>query len=422
MMQALENLERDPLYIDKALTFKFDSPGNPVSGEIARAIADSTLSASGRVDFYTDTSELTSKLADYAGLEDRFVLPFGAEGDALEYVCRAYLDNGDEALIAGPVPAQFRSCAESCGALVRLELARDPFVSDLPSLAQSITPRTRLIYLMNPNYPSGAVRSNVEIERLLVSAPDALVIVDEAYFEFYGQTCSRLVRRYDNLIVIRRLAGALGMSVFPCSYALASPDILNCINPVRPQQRIAAPIQAGAIAALDHARLSAEYMRQVRENRTYLALGLRQFGIESKNTPTDSVLLKVSCPLKVVTFLGKRNILADDCSSMPQMDDCVCITVGDNEYCADVIQRFAEMPEDYYSFAPIESCPLTHRTNVSASQTVSRTIVKSARGSERRLVFNRGIEAASVTVFADVAGRLSRTGASRIRRPAAKIR
>ncbi len=374
-----------------------EAPTNPISAEVARAIADSLCDVAAGADRRPGNARLITKLAEYTGLEERFVQPCGALNEALEYVCRAYLTHGVEALIAGPTHAMFQSYAQSCGALLRLSLAPTPFISDMSSLIQSITPETTLIYLMNPNYPTGRIFTQEEIEQLLVSAPDALLIVDEAYFEFYGKTCSQLVRRHDNLIILRRLADAVGMSVFPCSYALASPEIIDCITSAQVDKTIAVPIQVGVIAALNHARSSTEYVRQVRENRTYLALRLQQFGIESKVTSMNAVLLKVAWPANVVSFLNQRDIFAADCSAMPQMDNYVHITVGDNSYCADVIQCFAEMPESHYLLTSFDLKPAT---------------------SAQKLVLNRGAEAVPETMFADVAGRLSRSGSSIAQRPA----
>lgn len=385
---------------------------NSVTSEVAGAIIRSLNSGAVGADSFPGNARLIAKLAEYNRLEDRFVQPFAALGDGLEYVCRAYLGVGDEALIAGPADSMFRPCAERCGALIRLSLASTPFMSDISGLIQGVTPKTRLIYLMSPNYPTGTVYTHDDIERLLVSAPRALLIVDEAYFEFYGETCSQLIRRYDNLIVLRRLSEAVGMTVFPCDYVLASPTILDCVNAARVNQNIPAPIQAGAIAALDHARLSTEYVRQVKENRTYLALRLQQFGIETKITPTDVVLMKVAWPEKVVSFLKEWKITATDSSSMPQMGNYAHITVGDNEYCANVITCFAEMPESYYLLASIASSTLTLAENENVTPAVGLSALTSARPVAQRLVFNRSAKTVSETVFADVAGRLSRSGSS----------
>ncbi|MCW5589956.1 MAG: histidinol-phosphate transaminase [Legionellales bacterium] len=129
------------------------------------------------------------------------------------------------------------------------------FGHDLKAMALAITPRTKVIFIANPNNPTGTWNTEEELTTLLESVPsDILVVVDEAYFEYVNQpTYPRTIalqQQYDNLIILRTFSKAYGLAGLRIGYGISHPDIADIFNRIRLPFNINAPAEAAAIAAL----------------------------------------------------------------------------------------------------------------------------------------------------------------------------
>ncbi|MFQ5606792.1 MAG: pyridoxal phosphate-dependent aminotransferase [Candidatus Zixiibacteriota bacterium] len=369
------------------------APTSEIVGAIVASLSD------GGVNRYPVATgqALLDELSGYVELDNEYIQTYPGSSAALETICRTFLEQDDEALIAGPSEAHIRRYAGVCGAKSRLHLAPSPFESDACGLRQSVTPSTRLIYMANPGNPTGVVYTQREIERILECFPQTLLVVDEALVEFHGESCAQLVRSHSNLIITRSFSGAFGLAGMRCGYILAAPEILEYTNRVRDRSHLSAPAQAAATAALRYRGQTMEYIRQVRENRTYLALRLENMGGKAKITPANFILLKSPQPEKMIRFLRDRNILVRDLGSVPQLEGYVRITIGDNKSCACVVMAFEEMPEPYYRTLTDDEC-------------LAQGVLLPRR--TQSLAFRRSPEVTGQSVGPDVAGRLSRSGAA----------
>ena len=103
-------------------------------------------------------------------------------------LCETYLEAGDEALIVVPTYSMYRIYMMAAGAQVISVAAGDDFGFPVDEVCKRITPRTRMIAIANPNNPTGTIAAREELMKIARAAPDAALLVDEAYFEFCGQT------------------------------------------------------------------------------------------------------------------------------------------------------------------------------------------------------------------------------------------
>lgn len=318
------------------------------SAEIMEAIIAALNN--GGVHWYPDvnSSELIRELSRYCNLEKKYIQTFPGSDAALEYVSRAFLDIGDEVIIAGPTYDNFRIYAESCGAVTVTNLGPSPFVADVSGLIDSITDRTKIIYIVTPNNPTGVVFSERDMRRILEAAPRALVISDEAYFEFCGETHAPLIQSYPNLLVSRSFSKAFGLAGLRCGYVLSDQRNIETLNRIRVGKNLSAPAQAAAIAALRNLGDLESYVKTVRENTVFLGTRLGDLGITAIPTVANFVMAQVASPAQVIEFLESQQIYIRDRSYLPQLENFIRITVGDDQRTRQVVDAFSAMPREYY--------------------------------------------------------------------------
>ncbi len=218
---------------------RFDQNTPPVPGVPQVPLGESFA----RLHEYPDGAyaELRQAAAAYCGVEPEQVV-VGAGADELIAICaRTYLAPGRAAAIEPPTYGLYRIVTELEGADVQAE----------PGGAA-------LIWVCNPNNPTGELRDPAEIAALARSHPDAAVVVDEAYFEYAGASCIPLLDEQPNLIVLRTLSKAFGLAALRVGWAVATPEVAAELELRRPPASISAPAARLAAAALREPKLDVE--------------------------------------------------------------------------------------------------------------------------------------------------------------------
>jgi histidinol-phosphate aminotransferase len=137
---------------------------------------------------YPEREPVETRLADFLGVRPPELLLTNGVDEAIHLLCETYLEAGVEALIVVPTYSMYRIYMSAAGARVVTIPAGKDFVFPVDDLLSQITRRTRLIAIANPNNPTGTVAAQEDLMNIARAAPDAAVLVDEAYFEFCGQT------------------------------------------------------------------------------------------------------------------------------------------------------------------------------------------------------------------------------------------
>ena len=130
----------------------------------------------------------------------------------IHLLCETYLEPLDEVLVVTPTFSMYEIYAGATGArVIRVQCEAD-FRFPLAKVFSSITPATRLIAVASPNNPTGTVADREELLQIAKAAPDAALLVDEAYFEFHGETVLRDIAQFENLFVARTFSKAYGLA------------------------------------------------------------------------------------------------------------------------------------------------------------------------------------------------------------------
>ena len=194
--------------------------------------------------------ELIQRYADYAGLSSRQVLTSRGADEAIELLIRTFCIPGRDSIACfGPTYGMYAISAQTFNIDVnalRLDTAYQ-LPQDLPSLVGD----AKLVFICNPNNPTGTVIEPDAIEAVIQSLPDTLVVVDEAYIEFSPElSVVKLVERYDNLVVLRTLSKAFALAGARCGFMLANEAIIEMVMRVIAPYPVPLPVAKLAIEAL----------------------------------------------------------------------------------------------------------------------------------------------------------------------------
>ncbi|MEC8810618.1 MAG: histidinol-phosphate transaminase [Alcanivorax sp.] len=185
--------------------------------------------------------------------------------DVLDLIARAFLSPGDEAVFSQYAFAVYPISTQACGATAVVTPARD-WGHDLPAMAAAITAKTKVVFIANPNNPTGTSFGRSEWEAFISAVPESvLVVLDEAYIEYVDTATDALdgldyLPQYPNLIVTRTFSKAYGLAALRVGYSVSHPQIANLLNRVRQPFNVDSFALAGACAALN----DAEYLQRSR--------------------------------------------------------------------------------------------------------------------------------------------------------------
>jgi histidinol-phosphate aminotransferase len=296
---------------------------------------------------YPEREPVEGKVSEFLGIAAAELLLTNGVDEAIHLLCQTYLEPGDDALIVEPTYSMYRIYMMSAGAnVIRVPAGRD-FQFPAVRLQNSITPRTRLIAVANPNNPTGTVATVADLEQIARSAPNAAVLVDEAYFEFYGQTLLPKSRDWPNLFVARTFSKVYGMAGLRVGALAGNADQIKNVR------RVCSPYNVNAVAlaclpeALADQTFIQQYVREVLDSRDRLQGALKAGGVEFWPSQANFVLTRVgagsAASRTFVDQMRQRGILVRDRSSDPGCEGCVRMTLGTGAHTDGLLSALQEV-------------------------------------------------------------------------------
>ena len=209
---------------------KLDANENPYgcSPRVSRALAEYR-----KWNIYPDAAQarLRRQLQDYVGVDASRIVAACGSGELLDDILCLFISPGDEVINCIPTFDMYRTRTIINGATL-VNVPRDEnYAVDVGAVKAAITPKTKLIILANPNSPTGAAAPESDILELLETG--APVLVDEAYYEFYGKTAVTLVDRYPNLMVLRTFSKWAGLAGLRAGYGIFPPEIASYLIKIK---------------------------------------------------------------------------------------------------------------------------------------------------------------------------------------------
>jgi histidinol-phosphate aminotransferase len=281
---------------------------------------------------YPDREAGEKVAARFFGLSPDQVLLTNGVDEALQLFAFTYLSEGDEVIITPPTFNMYPIDVAATGAtLVNAPLGHE-FEFPMEKVLQAITPRTKLIAIANPNNPTGTIAPRTDLIRILDAARDVAVLIDEAYFEFYGETVLDLLAKYPSLFVTRTFSKAYGLAGLRIGAVLGHPEQISYVRRITPPFNVNTVALACLPAAIGDQQFVADYLRQVFEGRSRLQSLCTDLGLRFWPSSTNFVLVEVGPRCReFLDAMQQRGINLRDRSSDPGCEGCVRITIGTTE-------------------------------------------------------------------------------------------
>jgi histidinol-phosphate aminotransferase len=322
--KPISELERELGIQDSVKLASNENPLGP--GSMAREAAAAALAEMGR---YPDNGcfALRRALAELHGVDPATITLGNGSNDALDMVARAFLQPGTESVFSEHAFTVYPIATQSVGAIARVAPARD-YGHDLNAMRALVTERTRVVWIANPNNPTGTWLAAEPLRAFLDSLPKTCVaVVDEAYTEYVHEPdypdATAWLAALPNLIVTRTFSKVHGLAALRVGYGVSDPGIADLLNRVRHPFNVNTPAQAAAVAALadvghvqESVALNDAGLRQLATGFERLGLGyIPSVGnfitvdLGRPSGPIDQALLRAGCIARPVANYGLPNHL-----------------------------------------------------------------------------------------------------------------
>jgi len=326
--KPIEDVARE-LGLQPSEIIKLASNENPLGPSPKALVA--MREACERAHIYPDGGSyyLREAIAQKFGLERAHVILGCGSNEVIEFIGKAFLNPGDEIIAARHAFVVYKLMATLFGART-IEVPDPGFAHDLEGMLAAITPRTKEIFIANPNNPTGTLVSQAEIDRFMARVPERVIVVfDEAYYEFLPEPPDTLkyVREGRNVVVLRTFSKIQGLASLRVGYGLARPEIIDVLGKTRQPFNSNGIAQAGALAGL----LDEEHQQKTREitwqGRDLLQTAFAALGLEFVPSHANFVLVKVGDGRATFSALLKKGVIVRDMAAYG-LPEWIRVSVG----------------------------------------------------------------------------------------------
>lgn len=327
--KPLEELERE-LGITGAI--KLASNENPYGA--APEVLEVIQKNLGELGFYPDGAAfaLRSAIAEFHDVSFEEVVTGNGSNELIDLVCFSYLTKEDHVVFGDPSFICYRLGCLAAGVPYTAVPLTDHLAWDVDALLAAVTEKTKVLFLANPNNPTGAHMGEADLKRLITELPPrVLLVMDEAYVEFadapdYKSALDVDVTR-ERMIVLRTFSKAYGLAALRIGYALGKPEVIDALHRMRAPFNVGRLAQAAGVVALkaqDHVR---RYTAENREERARVSSVLSERGLRVAPSQTNFLLVGFEEPgVDVYERLLRKGVIVRPMP--PPIEDWLRITIG----------------------------------------------------------------------------------------------
>ncbi|URJ32441.1 histidinol-phosphate transaminase [Blochmannia endosymbiont of Camponotus sp.] len=287
--------------------------------------------------------EVINNYAYYAGVQSDQILVSRGADESIELLMKVFCNPGKDVIIfCPPTYGMYKTTAEILGINYRIIPKKKNWQLDLASIESQLN-NVKLIYICNPNNPTGNIIHLNSLKKLLkIIQNRALLVTDEAYIDFCPDaSLVRWLSMYPHLVILRTLSKAFALAGLRCGFTLANPEIIKLLAKVIAPYPLSTPVIDIAEQALTPASIQYTQNRiaTINTNRHILITGLKQCSCVQKvfNSNANYVLVKFNPKYQVFKTLLHQGIVLRDQSNQPGLVNCLRITVGTYNECKHVI-------------------------------------------------------------------------------------
>ncbi len=334
------------LGISASEIIKLDGNENPYGSSPKVALA---LQAHPWYHVYPDPAQrgVRQALSEYVGMNaDSIIAGFGSD-ELIDLLARLFVGIGDEVIDLPPTFGMYPIVVETQGGQVISVPRTKNFDVDVDAVAKAITKNTKLLFLANPNNPTGNISSEKTIRQLLEL--DLIVVVDETYFEFCGKTVAHLVGKYENLVVLRSLSKWAGLAGLRLGYGIMNPVIIERLMTIKPPFNLTVATEAALVATLADRQLLMDRVHMLVAERERLTELITANVTGAHCFPSEGNFILCQFPdgiaPRVQSALAQRGVFIRHFRD-PHISDCLRISVGKPDQTDTLIKNLLEVIEE----------------------------------------------------------------------------
>lgn len=294
-----------------------------------------------------DCRALTEKLAESYGIDEREIIWTNGSDDVLNFAFMAFCDENKKAIFPDITYGFYRVFAEA----LRIPYEQIPLQKDFTIRIEDYFDRHATVFIANPNAPTGIPLSVFEIEEILKHNADSVVVIDEAYVDFGGESCVPLIRKYDNLLVTQTFSKSRSMAGARLGFGIGHPALIADLNTLRYSTNpynINAMTMAAGIGTLTDAAYTEDNCKVIAENRESTMQALKSMGFVMTDSKANFIFARHKSLSGEFLYkeLKERGVLVRH-FSQDRIPDYIRITVGSHDEMKTFLKTLSNILEEY---------------------------------------------------------------------------
>jgi histidinol-phosphate aminotransferase len=290
---------------------------------------------------YPEYNRLREKIKSYFNVKkDQLILTNGVD-EGIKLMIDTYISPEDEVLLPIPTFSMFEIYASATGCQISKVLYNSDLTFPADKLINKISNRTQLIILANPNNPTGSIIEEGDVLRILQIAEEKgiLVLLDEAYYDFYGKTYLPLINKYNNLVISRTFSKAYGLAGLRLGVLFGNQQLIKSFKKVLSPYSVNNLAVMAARVALDDVEYVKDFSEMIKKNRVYVKEELEKLGLKVYPSETNFLITDFGDACNYVyNKLRERDILVRNRTEYPLLENCLRLGIGTREQSQRLIQ------------------------------------------------------------------------------------
>ncbi len=274
---------------------KLASNENPFG--FSPCVKEAVIKSLDEINLYPDGNAtlLKDTIAKKYDVMPEMVLPTCGSDEMVDLIAKSFIDKGDEVIMSEVTFPRYFITSQMMGAEIKAIPLKN-LTYDIEAFKKAVSPRTKLIWLCNPNNPTGTIFTEKQLQELIEVIPSTtLIVYDEAYCEFvtnesYPKNSIDYIKKHKNMIAMKTLSKAYGLAGLRIGYTIGDPEVLSIINRVRNPFNVTLITQAAAVAAINDDGFLKKVVDNNTEGKNYIYAEFDKMGLEYAKTEANHII------------------------------------------------------------------------------------------------------------------------------------
>jgi histidinol-phosphate aminotransferase len=291
---------------------------------------------------YPEYEKFRKKLADYLEIKKSELCITNASDEAIKLVIDTYMEQDEEIIIPVPAFPMFKFYAQVAGVKIKEILYNDDLSFPTEKIVNSISSKTKIIVIVSPNSPTGTSVSDEDIKKIIGAAPNSIILLDEAYCQYSGNSLKKWISKCPNLVIIQTFSKAFGLAGLRLGYIISSKENIKSLSKANSPYSVNTLAMIAASKAIEKSNYIDCYVNEVKESRKLLKEFLEGKKIRFYGSAANFILISFGDKAKFIgNELRKKGILVRGQSEKALLKGCIRVTLGTKEQTRQLIEALA---------------------------------------------------------------------------------